>query len=271
MTGSIKKKSKIVKRIFIGLSIVLIAAIVVLGLLWNRYLNKNSLLKKFETTQNQEVYLLGAFHENHFNKWINYSMEDLLSVVQNVQPDVVFLEAREQYFKDYGVVDGPIDMTIVYSHCTDNDIAVEMIDWWVVDNSFQSSTTNDKRDDMIFANIDNKLNTIPANSKILVVCGSGHFYEQTKRFLNNGFEPQEIQNKTTYFDSQDVDFKYPVSVEAVWEQRAYFYAYTYPDIVRQDKTLDEDIKSVFTEDDHDAFYQQQLEYCDLFSKNELYK
>lgn len=66
-----------------------------------------------------------------------------------------------------------------------------------------------------------------------------------------------------------MDFKYPVSVEAVWEQRAYFYAYTYPDIVGQDKTLDEDIKSGFTEGDHDAFYQQQLEYCDLFSKNEL--
>lgn len=271
MTGSIKKKSKIVKRIFIGLSIVLIVAIVALGLLWNKYLNKNSLLKKFETTQNQEVYLLGALHENHFNKWINYSMEDLLSVVQNVQPDVVFLEAREQYFKDYGVVDGPIDMTVVYSHCKDNDIAVEMIDWWVMDNGFQSNTTNNKRDDMIFANIDNKSNTIPANSKILVVCGAGHFYEQTKRLINNGFEPKGIKNKATYFDSQNVDFKYPVSVEAVWEQRSYFYAYTYPDIVGQNKTLDENIKSEFTKDDHDAFYQQQLEYCDLFLKNELYK
>ncbi|MBU3191339.1 hypothetical protein K9O30_06845 [Clostridium bowmanii] len=269
MTSIIKKKSKIIKRIFIGLSIVLIVAIVVLGLLWNRYLNKNSLLKKFETTQNQEVYLLGTFHTSHFNKWVNYSMEDLLSAVQNVQPDVVFIEAREQYFKDYGVVDGPIDMTVVYSHCTDNDIAVEMIDWGVVDNSFKPNTTNDKRDDMIFANIDNKLNTIPENSKILVVCGSGHFYEQTKRFLNNGFEPLKIQNKATYFESQDVDFKYPVSVEAVWKKRTYFYAYTYPDIVGQDKTLDKNIKSKFKH--NDVFYQQQLEYCDLFSKNELYK
>jgi len=68
MTGSIKKKSKIVKRIFIGLSIVLIAAIVVVGLLWNRYLNKNSLLKKFGTTQNQEVYLLGSLQFTHFKK-----------------------------------------------------------------------------------------------------------------------------------------------------------------------------------------------------------
>ena len=117
MTGSIKKKLKIVKRMFIGLLIIIIASIMVLGLLWNRYLNKNSLLKKFATTQNQEVYLLGTLHENHFSKWINYSMEDLLNVVQKVKPDVVFIEAREQYFKDYGVVDGPIDMTVIYSYC----------------------------------------------------------------------------------------------------------------------------------------------------------
>jgi len=269
-----KRKSKIVKRIFIGLSIGLIAGIVVLGLLWNKYWNKNSLLAKFETTQNQEVYLLGTFHEYHFNKWVNYSMEDLLSVVQSVQPDVIFLEAREQYFKDYGVVDGPIDMAVIYSYVidNDNDIPVEMVDWWVVDNSYKSGgSTNDKRDDMIFANIDHKLNAIPANSKILVVCGAGHFYEQTERFLNNGFEAQKIQNKSAYFDSQDAVFNYPVSAEVVWEQRTYFYAYTFPDIVRQNKTLDEDIKSQFTEGDHEAFYQQQLEFCNLFSKNELYR
>lgn len=271
MMGSIKKKSKVVKIILLVLSIILIVAVVVLGLLWNRYLNKNSLLKKFETTQNKEVYLLGAFHENHFNKWLNYSMEDLLSAVKNVHPDVVFLEAREQYFKDYGVVDGPIDMNVIYSYCVDNDIPVKMIDWWVVDKNYKSGTTNDKRDDMMFANIDNKLNTIPVNSKVLVVCGAGHFYEQTKRFLKNGFEQQKIQNKATYFHSNNVEFKYPANVEAIWKKRAYFYAYTYPDIIGQDKTLDEDIKSEFTEGDHDAFYKQQLKYCDFFSKNKLYK
>ncbi len=270
MTNSNKKKSKIVKKVLIGLSIVFIAAVIVLVLLWNRHLNKNSLLKNFETTQNQEVYLLGTFHENHFNKWLYYSMEDLLNVVQNVQPDVVFLEAREQYFKAYGVVDGPIDISVVYSYCTDNDIPVEMIDWWVVDNDFQSGTTNDKRDDMMFTNINSKLET-SVDSKILVVCGAGHFYEQTERFLDNGFEQREIQNKAAYFNDREKGFKYPAGVEAVWERRAYFYAYTYPGVIGQDNTLDEDIKSEFTKGDHDAFYQQQLEYCDLFSKNELYR
>jgi hypothetical protein len=207
-------------------ALILIVVVAVLILLWNRYLNKNSLIEKFTTTQGQEVYLLGTFHENHFNKWINYSMEDILSSVENLKPNVVFIEAREKYFKDYGVMDGPIDMAVVYSYCKDNNIPVEMVDWWVVDNSYKSNTTNDKRDDMIFANIDNKLMTINADTRILVVCGAGHYYEQVKRFLNNGFEKKKLKNKSTYFDRQDKEFEYPAGLEEVWEKRAYFYAYT---------------------------------------------
>ncbi len=270
MINKVKKKSKIRNIILIILAAALVLAVVVLGVLWNRYLNKNSLIAKYKTSQGQELYLLGTLHENHFNKWIHYSMEDILSVVKNVKPDVVFIESREEYFEDYGVMDGPIDMAVVYSYCIDNDIPVEMVDWWVVDNDYQSDTTNRKRDDMIFANIDNKLKAIDIDTKVLVICGAGHFYEQSERFLNNGFEKQKIENRAAYFDGKDKKFKYPSSVEDIWEKRAYFYAYTYPEIVRQDETLEYGIKSQFTEGNHDSFYNQQLKYCELFSNNELY-
>ncbi|MCO7127847.1 hypothetical protein NIE88_19040 [Sporolactobacillus shoreicorticis] len=71
--------------------------VVVLGLLWNKYLNKNTFLQRFEASQNQDVYLLGTFHETHFNKWVNYSMEDVLSVVENVRPDVVLLRRENDF------------------------------------------------------------------------------------------------------------------------------------------------------------------------------
>lgn len=267
MTKSIHNR----KRMIIGLTIILTTVVVVLSLLWNRYLNRNSFLEQFETARNQEAYLLGTFHESHFNKWINYSMEDVLSVVENVQPDVVFIEAREEYFSDYGVVDGPIDMAVVYSYCIDNNIQVRMIDWWVVDNQYQAGTTSDKRDDMIFKNIDKQLTELQENTKVLVVCGAGHFYEQTSRFLHAGFKNQKIENKSTYFNSSSRTFKYPNSAESVWEQRAYFYAYTYPNIIEQDDTLRDELKAEFTNGNHDAFYEQQIKYCGLFSNNQLYE
>lgn len=267
MTKSIHNR----KRMIIVLTSILTVAVVVLSLLWNRYLNRNSLLDKFETVRNQEVYLLGTFHETHFNKWINYSMEDVLSVVENVQPNVVFIEAREEYFSDYGVVDGPIDMAVVYSYCKDNNIQVKMIDWWVVDNQYQAGTTSNKRDDMIFKNIDKQLDELQESKKVLVVCGAGHFYEQTSRFLDAGFNNQKIENKSTYFNNNRRTFKYPISAESVWEQRAYFYAYTYPNIIEQDDTLRAEIKAEFTNGNHDAFYEQQIKYCNLFSNNQLYE
>lgn len=266
-----RKKSQIRSRIFIGLAVVSAAVVLVLGMLWNRYLNKNSLIEKYKSPQEQEVYLLGTLHENHFNKWVHYSMEDILSAVNYVDPGVVLLEAREEYLEGYGVMDGPIDMAVVYSYCMDNDIPVEMVDWWVVDNKYQSNTTSAKRDDMIFANIDNKIKAMNADTKVLVICGAGHFYEQSKRFLNSGFEKQKIENRASYFKRKEKNFEYPVSVENVWEKRAYFYAYIYPEIISKDETLDCSTKSEFTEGNHDAFYNQQLKYCELFSKNELYK
>jgi len=265
------KKAKVKRTIRIALSLVLLVALAAGGLFWNKYLNKNSLLGKYETPKAQDVYILGTLHKNHFNRWLNYSMADILSVVETVQPDVVFIEAREAYFKDYGVIDGPIDMAVVYSYCIDQDIPVELIDWWVVDNSFKSNTTSDKRDDQIVGNIADKLETIKADTTILVVCGSGHFYEQAERFQNNGFKKQKIKNKAAYFDNQNKAFEYPTSVEKIWEQRAYFYAYTFPEIIEQDQSLDDEVKAEFTEGDHDAYYEQQLNYNTLFSNNALYK
>ncbi len=254
-------------RIVICVLFIVFAAI---ALLWNHYLNKNSLLEKFITGQNQEVYLLGTFHTDHFNKWLNYSMEDMLSVVENVAPDVVFIEAREKYFQEYNVVDGPIDMNVVYSYCINNGIRVEMIDWWEVDNNYQSNTTSAIRDDHIFNNINSKLQQLEEGTKVLVVCGAGHFYAQTKRFREEGFVKKSIVDKKSYFETEE-EFRYPSGAALAWEKRAYFYAYTYPDIISMDESLDESIKVQFTGGDHDAFYRQQIEYCDLFEENILYK
>ena len=271
MVDSIRKKNRTKSRIFTGFVLFLIVVALLSGFLWNKYLDKKSLIESFETSEGQEIVLLGTFHENHFNKWTNYSMADMLHVVENVQPDVVFIEAREASFIDYGVMDGPIDMAVIYSYCIDNDIPVEMVDWWVVDNQYPSNRTSKIRDDMIFTNIQNKLANLAVDKKVLVVCGAGHFYSQEAHFLNNGFLKRNMENKVAYFDTQDIEFEYPASVTTVWTQRAYFYAYTYPEIIEQDETLSDDIKAEFTEGNHDAFYNQQVEYCDLFEKNTLYK
>ena len=262
-----------IKKIVIRVIIIFIVLTgITLAGLWNRYLNKYNLLRKFYTQQGQEVYLLGTIHQNHFNSLCNYSMADVLSVVEHVQADAVFIESREEYYLSHGVVDGPVDMSVVYSYCVDNDTPVEMIDWWVVDNSYAGgNTTSSLRDDNIFKNISTKLQELDPSSKVLIVCGAGHLEYQTKRFLEHGFERASISNKKVFFDNKEDDFTYPALAVETWDKRAYFYAYTYPELIEQDVTLDESIKVQFTGGNHDAFYQQQRKYCEMFERNELYE
>ena len=71
--------------------------------------------------------------------------ENDVNAVNNIEPDVVFIEARENSFTEYGVVDGPIDMCIAYSYCSDNNIPVEMIDYWEITNDSKTNTTTTGR------------------------------------------------------------------------------------------------------------------------------
>ena len=61
------------------------------------YINiKNFTVKRMQTADGQEVYLMGTFHTNHFDSMSNYSIEEMLNAIQNIDPDVVFIEAREE-------------------------------------------------------------------------------------------------------------------------------------------------------------------------------
>lgn len=268
---NVKRKRSLKRILLVIISIILIVILTGVGYFWNRYANKNSLIARFETPEGQTVYLLGTIHKEHFNKYLGYSMEDIVSAIENLDVDSVFIEAREVIYEEYGVVDGPVDMAVAYSYCEEHGISTEMIDWWVVDNDFKSNSTNRKRDDRIFENITRKLEQIPQGKKVLVICGSGHFHEQYSRFVKSGFIAKSIQEKSQIFKSSSSKFEYPVGIEAVWEKRAFFYAYTLPEIVSKDEQLNPEIQAEFTEGNHDAFYIDQTTYCDLFRKNQLFE
>ena len=173
-----KKKKRIVT-----LSIIITLVILVVVAL---YVNlKVFTVKKVLMADEQEVYIMGTFHTEHFERYANYSIEEMINAVKNIEPDVVFIEARENSYTEYGVVDGPIDMCIAYSYCSDNNIPVEMIDHWEITNDSKTNTTTEERDDQIHNNIMEKLADYESK-RILVICGFGHLHAQTEqRFLDS--------------------------------------------------------------------------------------
>lgn len=234
------------------------------------YINlKNFTVKKIVMNDSQEVYVMGTFHTEHFKRYANYSIDEMINAIRNIDPDAVFIEAREESFAEYGVVDGPIDMCIAYSYCTDNRIPVEMIDYWKVDNNYKADTTTDDRDNHIHTNIMEKMK-LYGNKKILVICGFGHLNAQTKRLVTDGGKEKRIKNISELFQSETTNFSYPTSICEVWEQRVLFYGHTFPELVQADDTINDDIKAMWQEDENNAFYNWQIEYCELFKNNQLY-
>lgn len=217
----------------------------------------------------QEIYLMGTFHKEHFRQYANYSVEEMINAISNLKPDVVFIEARENSFVEYGVVDGPIDMCIAYCYCTDNNIPVEMIDYWKIDNDFKANTTTNERDDRIHENIMEKLN-LYENQKILVICGFGHLSAQTNRLIKSGGQSKSIPHMSSLFDKETLDFTYPGQICDVWKQRVLFYGHTVPKLVQADDTLNEDTKASWAEDENNTLYNRQMKYCELFQNNKLY-
>lgn len=230
---------------------------------------RNFTVKKVLMPDGQEIYLMGTFHTEHFRQYANYSVEEMINAINNIAPDAVFIEARENSFVEYGVVDGPIDMCVAYCYCMDNEIPVEMIDYWRIDNDWEANTTTDDRDDHIHENIMEKLN-LYEDQRILVICGFGHLGAQKERLIQSGCQNGHIPHISSLFEGEASDFTYPGQICDVWERRVLFYGHTIPRLVQADDSLDKDIKASWTEDENNAFYNWQMEYCELFQNNKLY-
>lgn len=259
------KLKKVMKCVAIILGIVFALAAVI-------YINiKSFTVKRVQSKDGQEVYLMGTFHMDHFDSLANYSVEEMLNAIENIDPDVVFIEAREESYEQYGVVDGPIDMCIAYCYCRDHDIPVEMVDYWKVDNeNYKTNTTTDDRDDHIHQRIMEKLE-LYKNKKVLVICGFGHLYPQVGRLSDDGFKKTKISKVSNLFKGNGKEFSYPSGICDIWEKRALFYADTYPESIQADETINDEVKAQWPVDENHVFYNSQMEYCDLFRSNLLYK
>lgn len=228
---------------------------------WNRNYNKYSLLKKYNVDNNKELYLLGTIDKKHFNKINNYSINDMISVIENVEPDMVMIQAREDHHRKFGIIDGKIDACVAYSYCFENKIPSKFIDWWLIDNIYPKKASTNLRDDNMFIKISRNMKTVPENSKILVICNVNNFYEQAERFLISGLKEEKISDKKSYYKGKKIKFKFPSLVNKIWKDRTYFYAYSFPNTLIATIDLKDAIKNKYITSDHDKFYDDEMKYC----------
>ena len=232
------------KRIILAAA-ALSAALLVSALAVTRSSFKMLCVEKYENDRGQELYLLGTIHGSHFSKIYDYSMEDIAAFIKNTDPDYVLIEAREETFEKYGVIDGPVDMIFAYSCCVQNGIPVGMIDWWVIENGARPNTTNDNRDDMMHDNIMRKLEGYEDGCRVLIIVGRGHLSPQAKRLESSGCSRVKTENKKALF-SGDGAFSYPPLMEETIENKIRYY----------DSVERENISALTDDKTRDAFLSQ---------------
>ena len=80
-------------------------------------MNKENLVSKYTTLKEQTVYTVGTLHNGHFNREQDYSLKDLESLLNNLNPDYIFIEAREKSLEEYDVMSSIFDnVTKILNH-----------------------------------------------------------------------------------------------------------------------------------------------------------
>lgn len=171
------------------------------------------------------VYTLGTRHQKHFYPQCEYSLQDIQSVIENISPDYVFIECREEIFETYGALDGPQEFQFIYAYCTDQGIPVKMIDWYLTDAETitKINSTSDERDNNIFYNIYDKMQQVKDGETVLICYGDMHFYYQQPRMERVGWEKIELEDTKQFFVSNTEEFKYPESMQQIVQDCIDYY------------------------------------------------
>lgn len=191
------------------------------------YSLKENLLACYDV-DGKNVYTLGTRHEYHFVEAVNYSIQDLQSVIDNVKPDYLFIECREETFDKYQALDGPHEMLFLYAYGKEHGIEVELIDYWQITNEImaQKGSSWDERDNQIFYNIYDKMANVKKGETVLICYGSAHFFYQQPRMEMAGWKRVELTDTSSFFACTSEEFQYPECLPQIIQDAVDNY-YTY--------------------------------------------
>lgn len=212
-------RKKVVISILVAVVLTVIILLVVRTRMYQSYMTKEDNLLMFEAQgATSEIYILGTIHGAHFEESSNYSLADIQSAIDVIEPDILLVEARQETFDNHGVIDGPFEMIFAWSYAEAGGIPVRGIDWWRITEDAQSNTTTAERDDHIYENITAES---AGYEKVLVLCGATHRIEQRKRFSDNGHDEKKLSGKSDYFNTVSPEsFTYPKTLRAHLEDKA---------------------------------------------------
>jgi hypothetical protein len=184
------------------------------------YRAKENWLKKMNSSEGNQLYLLGTLHgldENH--------LLCIKAVVENLKPTIVLVEIRPPEFEKGNYCDGPPEMTYITLIAQKANIEVFGIDWWreelsgaqiascnweaMNDEERMGIINSEERNKKIKDNI--LMNIKSGTKKALVVLGYSHIKPIMILLTKQNWHSEEIpsQEMERYFRTGDEQIVFP--------------------------------------------------------------
>lgn len=164
----------------------------------------------------EEVYIVGTFHHFHITSK-EYSLLHIKAVIENLIPDLLLIESRQEEMDMGNIADGPVEM--LYSHLVarSHAIMVKGIDWWSWDEN-KILLTYKKRDDIITENI---VTNASGHKKVLVIMGAAHMAEEIPRLKKQGYVEYNLskEEKEKLFIHTDGEIMFPKGTKQYYDIR----------------------------------------------------
>lgn len=229
---------------------------------------ENNLLLFQPENKEQDIYILGTIHSSHFIKDADYSLVNVQSVIDTINPDILLIEIRQETFEKYDALDGPIDMIFAWSYAKEKGIEVKGIDWWQITEDSRPLTTDTERDDHIFENI---LSELGEPSKVLILYGATHRIEQDKRFVSNGYIKCQLQNIEQYFSKvSDDDFIYPPTMASEIQKKIAYLQTEGIDEIKRNTTTGGEAQETYLKNNKNLIATLNSIMNELVIPNKLY-
>lgn len=166
---------------------------------------RNKCLHKL-TRNGEELYFLGTLHDFHITSK-EYSLLHIKAAIENLMPDLLLVESRQEEMDKGNIADGPPEMLYSNLIASSHGITVMGVDWWSWFD-FKIKLTDKERDDNICKNIVEKA---PGNKKVLVIMGAAHLLEGIPRLKKQGYIETKLSNeeKDKIFHHLDSEITYP--------------------------------------------------------------
>ena len=196
--------------------IIFIDAKLIFWYLFKKKTFKRRMIRQYKKSNITLTYL-GTLHHMHYT-FKEYNFLHIKAILENMKPDLLLIESRQEEINKGNLADGPIEMVYTHLRAKQLGIPVKGIDYFN-ETTGKPGSTNKPRDLMMFNKLTSELD---GYHNVLVIVGATHMLMHKRMLKNHGFKRYKLSKSLMddYFTyPQDEVFAFPKALPELIQTR----------------------------------------------------